>query len=97
MPVRHRLCRFFLMVLLLCGCAKQPAPPLDLVLLHTNDIHSYAAGRDEYGNACLQSGDCTGGMGRIAAVAQAERRKADNVLCDGCRLCGYIWPWAALI
>lgn len=53
MPVRHRLCRFFLMVLLLCGCAKQPAPPLDLVLLHTNDIHSYAAGRDEYGNACL--------------------------------------------
>ena len=80
MTDRHPLCRLFFIVLLLCGCAKQPAPSLDLVLLHTNDIHSYVAGRDENGNACLQSGDCTGGMGRIAAVAQAERRKADNVL-----------------
>lgn len=80
MTDRHPLCRLFLIVLLLWGCAKQPAPSLDLVLLHTNDIHSYVAGRDEDGNACPQSADCTGGMGRIAAVAQAERRKADNVL-----------------
>lgn len=78
--------RFFpalLLALALCGCAireSQPPAPLELVLLHTNDTHSYAAGIDGYGNACVQSADCGGGMGRVAAVVREERRKADNVL-----------------
>lgn len=76
----HSLFRTLLVALLLCGCAKQPAQPLDLVLLHTNDTHSYVAGRDKYGNACMKSADCTGGTGRIAAVVREERRTADNVL-----------------
>ena len=84
--MRHRIiisCALSL-ALLLPGCARhvppQPAQPLELVLLHTNDTHSYVAGRDKYGNACMASADCVGGMGRIAAEVRAERRKADNVL-----------------
>ena len=50
------------------------------MLLHTNDTHSYVAGRDKYGNACMASADCAGGMGRIAAVVREERQHADNVL-----------------
>ena len=72
-----------LLALFLPGCAKTVPPqsePLELVLLHTNDTHSYVAGRDKYGNACMTSTDCVGGMGRIAAVVRDERRKADNVL-----------------
>lgn len=72
-----------LLALFLPGCAKTVPPqsePLELVLLHTNDTHSYVAGRDKYGNACMTSTDCAGGTGRIAAVVRDERRKADNVL-----------------
>ncbi len=71
------------LALFLPGCAKNIPPqsePLELVLLHTNDTHSYVAGRDKYGNACIASADCAGGTGRIAAVVREERRQADNVL-----------------
>lgn len=71
------------LALFLPGCAKNIPPqsePLELVLLHTNDTHSYVAGRDKYGNACMASADCAGGMGRIAAVVREERQHADNVL-----------------
>lgn len=73
----------FILSLLLPGCVRdirQPGQPLELVLLHTNDTHSYVAGRDKYGNACVASADCTGGMGRIATVVRDERRAEDNVL-----------------
>lgn len=71
------------LALLLPACAARsprPGQPLELVLLHTNDTHSYAAGMDGYGNACVVSADCAGGMGRIAARVRQERRTADNVL-----------------
>lgn len=71
------------LALLLAACAArhpQIGRPLEVVILHTNDTHSYVAGRDDYGNACVVSADCAGGMGRLAARVREERSKADNVL-----------------
>ena len=31
-------------------CTAQNSAGLDLILLHTNDLHSYIAGRDSHGN-----------------------------------------------
>ena len=53
--------------LLLPGCTVQPwqtldqSQPLELRILHTNDMHSHIAGIDNYGNACVADADCRGG------------------------------------
>lgn len=54
--------------------------PLELVILHTNDTHSWLAGRDAYGTACTKSADCVGGMARITAAIKQEKAKNGNVL-----------------
>ena len=61
-------------------CTAQEAPGLELILLHTNDLHSYLAGRDAHGNACLQSEGCTGGLARLATAMKRVRAGHDNVL-----------------
>ena len=80
---------FFLLVCTLAwtGCVRQSAPvgqaggeKFEMVLLHSNDTHSYLAGRDKYGNACLKSVDCEGGFARIATVIEQARAKNGNVI-----------------
>lgn len=61
-------------------CAAQDTAGLDLILLHTNDLHSYLAGRDAHGNACLKSEGCTGGLARLATAMKRVRAEHDNVL-----------------
>ena len=67
---------------LLGGCAGrvERQAGLELVILHTNDTHSFLAGMDRYGNACLEDGDCSGGLGRVAAAVKAAREGKDNVI-----------------
>ena len=65
---------------LLQPCRAQEGAGLDLLLLHTNDLHSYLAGRDAHGNACLKSEGCTGGFARLAAAMKRARAEHDNVL-----------------
>lgn len=60
--------------------AKRRQDGLELLLLHTNDLHSYLAGRDAQGNACLQSEGCTGGLARLATAINRARADHDNVL-----------------
>ena len=62
------------------ACPAQDAAGLELLLLHTNDLHSYLAGRDAHGNACLQSEGCTGGLARLATAMKQARAAHDNVL-----------------
>ncbi len=74
-----------LLVALLAGCAGRNAQPgetkeLALLILHTNDTHSYLAGLDARGNACFAEDGCRGGMGRIAAAIRTAKAKSDNVL-----------------
>ena len=61
-------------------CMAQNTAGLDLILLHTNDLHSYIAGRDSHGNACYQSEGCTGGLARLATAMKRTRAEHDNVL-----------------
>lgn len=95
MSTPHQVSRSLLWVVLcgalfLAGCAR-PAPPsasqeLHLVVVHSNDTHSYLAGRDKYGNACLASAECVGGLPRMATAIQAikdakdAKARGDNVL-----------------
>ena len=72
--------------LLLPGCTVQPwqtldqSQPLELRILHTNDMHSHIAGIDNYGNACVADADCRGGMARIARAIRQAKERQDNVL-----------------
>ena len=72
--------------LLLTGCATRTTSsgPFVLTLLHSNDTHSYLAGRDKYGNACVASADCEGGVARMATVLNEARalakKQGGNVL-----------------
>ena len=61
-------------------CHAQEKAGLELLLLHTNDLHSYLAGRDVHGNACLKSEGCTGGFARLATAMKRARAEHDNVL-----------------
>ena len=61
-------------------CMAQNTAGLDLILLHTNDLHSYIAGRDSHGNACFKSEGCTGGLARLATAMKRTRAEHDNVL-----------------
>lgn len=67
-------------LLMQSGCATRAAPPssFELTLLHSNDTHSYLAGRDKNGNACFASAECEGGVARMATVLQQERALARN-------------------
>ena len=60
-----------------CGQAGQP---FELVLLHTNDTHAHAAGRDRNGNASYDQQSGTGGAARLAARMKAIRAASDHVL-----------------
>ena len=55
-------------------------PGLELVVLHTNDTHSYLAGTDGHGNASLDGTGSSGGLGRAAAAMKAAREGRDNVI-----------------
>ena len=55
-------------------------PGLELVVLHTNDTHSYLAGTDGHGNASLDGTGSSGGLGRAAALMKAVRAGRDNVI-----------------
>ena len=73
------------MASVLAGCGEKSVPQrqedgLELVILHTNDTHSFLAGMDGYGNACLENGDCAGGLGRVAFAVKAARAQKDNVI-----------------
>lgn len=61
-------------------CTAQNNAGLDLILLHTNDLHSYIAGRDTHGNACFKSEGCTGGLARLATAMKRVRVEHDNVV-----------------
>ncbi len=53
---------------------------LELVVLHTNDTHSFLAGMDDRGNASLDGRNSSGGIGRAAAAMKAARLNRDNVI-----------------
>lgn len=83
-----RQCCLWLLLLsvLATGCALRGTglAPRDgeweLRVLHTNDTHAHVAGIDGHGDACLDEADCRGGLSRIAAAIDAEKRRAANVL-----------------
>ena len=56
------------------------AQPFELVLLHTNDTHAHAAGRDSNGNASYDQQSGLGGAARLAARMKALRAASDSVL-----------------
>ena len=67
-----------------CGLRLTSAPPempFELEIVHVNDTHSYMAGMDTYGAACLDPAEpCAGGMGRLAAELRRLKAGRDNVL-----------------
>ena len=74
------LCLLSALCLASFPCFAQEEPGLELLLLHTNDQHSYLAGRDAHGNACLHSEGCTGGAARLATALKRLRAAHDNIL-----------------
>ncbi len=62
------------------GQAAQAGQPFELVLLHTNDTHAHAAGRDRNGNASYDQQSGAGGAARLAARMKAIRAASDHVL-----------------
>lgn len=65
------------------GARPQPG---DLVLLHTNDTHSYAAGVDRRGNPCDRDEKCFGGYARLAAAISREKAAAEAAGADALAL-----------
>lgn len=83
--MRRHAAMFFVvtLALTLLGCAARPEQAsglFELTLLHSNDTHSYLAGRDTHGNACFASADCVGGVARMSTALTQERAKGGNVL-----------------
>lgn len=74
------LCLLSALCLASLPCPAQDQPGLELLLLHTNDQHSYLAGRDAHGNACLRSEGCTGGVARLATEMRRLRATHNNIL-----------------
>lgn len=71
----------------LSGCVVRTSGTVDssfeIHSLHTNDTHSYVAGMDKYGGACLDptaAAPCTGGTGRLVAMARAAEAAGDDPL-----------------
>ena len=79
----------FALALALQGCAsaRRAGTPLavppggfELVLLHTNDTHTYIAGADASGRACFKEDGCYGGYARISQAIKDEKAKGGSVL-----------------
>ncbi len=52
----------------------------ELVILHTNDLHTHFAGNDKKANACNKEKDCQGGYGQIASRIEEIKKEHPNVL-----------------
>ncbi len=83
MKIFENLC----VVIAFCGAGALGAGPpnlKELVLLHTNDMHSRILGVDVQDNMCtLQSRDkesCFGGFDRIFTVVNQERKKNESTI-----------------
>ena len=76
----------FLAAVCLTACAgknsagDRSGEKFELVVLHTNDTHSFLAGMDRHGNASLDGRNSSGGLGRVAAAVRALRKSRDNVI-----------------
>lgn len=72
----------FAFVALVAHLAAFVAADLDLVLLHTNDMHSRFDETDTYCNECREDDvikhRCYGGFARVAQVVKDERKKAED-------------------
>ncbi len=73
------------LLLMAWGCAgKQHVDPekkgLEVLLLHTNDMHSYVAGFKKDGSFASSEDGSTGGFGRIAYAIKQAKERQDNVL-----------------
>lgn len=62
------------------GGGKAPQGGVDLIILHTNDMHSFFAGTDKDGKACLKEDTCYGGYGRVAQAIKDIKKGHNNVL-----------------
>ncbi len=62
------------------GQAQAPEGGLDLVILHANDMHSFIAGTDKSGQACMKEDGCYGGYARVAQAIKDAKAKGDNVI-----------------
>ena len=74
-------------LLLLSACERRSVPltpdardGLELLILHSNDTHSWLAGMDALGNACFDDAGCTGGISRMAAAIRSAKARGDNVI-----------------
>ena len=61
----------------LLGEREDRSGGLELVVLHTNDAHSFFAGMDNYGDA---SRDGRNGLGRVTADMKDVRKDRDKVI-----------------
>ncbi len=73
------------LLLMAWGCTgKQHVDPekkgLEVLLLHTNDMHSYVAGFKKDGSFASSEDGSTGGFGRIAYAIKQAKERQDNVL-----------------
>jgi len=61
------------------GCGKGESPPQKLIILHTNDLHSYLMGHDpeaDYSPLDVNDDSTIGGIARLAAQVAKERTAA---------------------
>ncbi len=79
------------------GCGKGESSQYKLIILHTNDLHSYLMGHDpeaDYSPLTVNDDSTIGGMARLAAQVANERAAAGNVreqrqaTPPDCRCCG---------
>lgn len=75
---RTHLVRLF--ALLTSAVALQSAHGFELVIAHSNDTHSFAAGIDAAGNPCYNDKACYGGYARLAAAVKSVRSSNPAVL-----------------
>ncbi|MCD8340444.1 MAG: metallophosphoesterase, partial [Burkholderiales bacterium] len=99
------LASFAWLFLFSIACSGQPLPTpstQELLILHTNDLHTHFAGTDKHGNACNTEENCQGGYGQIAELIKKFKEDNPNVLVldAGDRLQGSLaysinkWPGA---
>jgi 5'-nucleotidase len=73
---------FLFVALFMAHLAVFVTADLDLVLLHTNDMHSRFDETDIYCNECRKNdavnGRCYGGFARVAQVVKDEKKKAEE-------------------
>ncbi len=66
----------------LSGCApvQTARQPDELVIYHTNDLHTHFAGNDKRANACVKEENCTGGYGQVAFIIEEARKNGENFI-----------------